>query len=94
MQDQRLRAKAAVVHAEGADEQRGVLCAPLALQPPASFGAVIEVNEEVQAENRPLTRPRAQVMSHLQTCLHAMAWSARGRSLQGRRVRSVRLLCP
>ena len=33
VRNQRLRAKAAVVHADGADEQGGVLCALLALQP-------------------------------------------------------------
>ena len=52
MQDQRLRAEAAVVHADGADEQRGVLSALLAVQTPAHFGAVIEVNEEIQAEEQ------------------------------------------
>ena len=46
---QRLRAQAAVVHADGADEQGGVLCALLALQTPAHAASVMEVNEEVQA---------------------------------------------
>ena len=70
---QRLRAKAAVVHAEGADEQRGVLCALLALQPPAHHGSVIEVSDEARQQNRPLTRPRAWVMPHIHTCLQAVA---------------------
>ena len=46
---QRLRAKAAVVHADGADEQRGVLCALLVVQPPAHAASVIAVSEEARA---------------------------------------------